>query len=152
MKIQRITNPVDFCRLIDDMGVLFEKEDLHSGHRLIKHDPETIKASFGHVQILNWDLFVWAHESNGKFDSCIMFLNDKNAKFNERIFSEFLWLSKNPKVGYSLFKTAVQFARNHNFNYIVMSTVASHEKHEKIKSFYQKMGFLKDSENYISKL
>jgi hypothetical protein len=27
-----------------------------------------------------------------------------------------------------------------------------HPKHEKIKSFYEKLGFLKDSENYISKL
>jgi len=152
MKIQRITNPVDFCWLIDDMQILFEKEDSHSGHRLIKHDAETIKASFGHVQILNWDLFVWGNESDGKFDSCIIFFNEKSAKFNKKIFSEFLWLSKNPKAGYALFRTAVAFARKNNFDYVVMSTVVAHEKHEKIKSFYKKMGFLKDSETYISKL
>jgi len=152
MKIQRITNPTDFCRLIDDLSELFSEEDSHSGHTLLRHNAETIKASFGHAQLLNWDLFVWACENGGKFDSAIMFFNEKSPKFGARIFSEFLWLSKNPKAGYKLFSAAVKFARQNKFDYISMSTVTSHPKHEKIKSFYQKMGFLKDSETYISKL
>jgi hypothetical protein len=152
MSIQRITNPVDFCCLIDDLGGLFSIEDISSGHQLLKHNAETIKASFGHAQLLNWDLFVWGNKNNNHYDSCIMFYNDKSAKFGSRIFSEFLWLSKNPKVGYKLFKTAVDFARKQNFEFISMSTVVKHPKHEKIKSFYEKMGFLKDSETYISKL
>lgn len=152
MNIQRITNPDDFCRMIDDLEVLFSQEDITSGHQLLKHNAETIKASFGHTQLLNWDLFVWGHEDNHHYDSCIIFYNDKNAKFGKRIFSEFLWLSKNPKVGYKLFKTAVEFARKQKFEFISMSTVVKHPKHSKTKSFYEKMGFLKDSETYISKL
>ncbi len=152
MKIQRITNPVDFCRLIDDLSELFSEEDSHSGHVLLRHNAQSIKASFGHAQLLKGDLFVWAHEQDYKFDAAIMFFNEKSPKFGTRIFSEFLWLSKNPKIGYKLFNTSVKFARENKFDYISMSTVVSHPKHEKIKSFYEKMGFLKDSEIYISKL
>jgi hypothetical protein len=152
MSIHRITNPKEFNQLIDDMNCLFSFENGNSGHQLLQHNPDVIKASFGHVQILNWDLFVWGHKTGSRYDSCIMFFNDKNAKFGVAIFSEFLWLSKNPKVGYKLFKTACDFARSKKFEYISMSTVVNHPKHEKIKSFYSKMGFLKDSEIYISKL
>lgn len=152
MKIKRITNPDDFCRLIDDLDELFFDENSHSGHIFLKHNAQTIKSSFGHPSILTWDLFVWGHEQNGKFDSCIIFFNEKSVKFGTKIFSEFLWLSKNSKVGYSLFNTAVKFARKNKFDYITMSTVVSHPKHEKVKSFYETMGFLKDSETYISKL
>lgn len=152
MKIKRITNPAEFNRLADDMKELFLEEDSNSGHAFLQHDIEVIKSSFSHTSILNWDLFVWAHEENNKFDSCIVFFNEKSSKFGVKLFSEFMWLSKNPKVGYALFSTAVKFARKNKFEYIVMSTVVSHPKHEKIKSFYQKMGFIKDSETYISKL
>lgn len=138
--------------MIDDLDELFFEENSCSGHLFLKHNAQTIKSSFGQTPILNWDLFVWGHEENDKFDSCIIFFNDKSPKFGTRIFSEFLWLSKNPKVGYSLFNTAVKFARKNKFEYITMSTVVSHPKHEKVKSFYEKMGLLKDSETYISKL
>ncbi len=73
-------------------------------------------------------------------------------KFNCKLFCEYLWLSKNPKTGYRLFSEAVKFAREKEYKYILMSTVVQHPKHEKIKNFYRKMGFLKDSETYIAKL
>lgn len=152
MNIKRITNPTEFNQLIDDLDHLFHDENLHCGHKFLIHNADFIKKSFSHVSILAWDLFVWAHKNNEKFDSCIMFFNDKNAKFGENIFSEFLWLSKNPKTGYSLFRTAVNFARKNDFKLISMSTVVSHPKHEKVKNFYKKMGLLPDSITYIGKL
>lgn len=152
MSIKRITNPSDFNKAIDDLESLFSNENIDQGHQFLIHDKECIKRSFGHVGILNWDLFVWAHSSNGKFDAIIAFVNEKNPKFNTAIFSEFLWLSKNPKIGYALFKTATQFAREKGFELISMNTVCKNPSHNKIKRFYKNIGLLKDSETYIGKL
>lgn len=152
MSIKRITNPEEFGKVIDDLYSLFVDEDKHSGHRLLLHDPQMIKNCFGHTSILNWDFYCWANKTSDSYDAIICFINDKNPKFGEKIFSEFLWLSKNPKIGYKLFSTAMKFARENEFKIVAMSTVVQHPKHEKIKSFYNKMGFLKDSETYIAKL
>ena len=152
MSIKRITNPEEFGQVIDDLYALFKDEDKHSGHQLLRHDPQMIKKCFSHVSILTWDLFCWANKTNNSYDAIICFVNDKNPKFGEKIFSEFLWLSKNPKIGYKLFSTAMKFARENEFKIVAMSTAVQHPKNENIKSFYNKMGFLKDSEIYIAKL
>lgn len=152
MSIKRITNPDEFNQLIDDLDALFNFENEHQGHRILRHNAESIKTSFGHPSILAWDLFVWANKEGDKFDSCIMFMNEKNPKFGEKIFSEFLWLSKNQKTGYSLFREAVRFAKKNEFSFISMSTVTAHPKHEKVKSFYEKIGLLADTVTYIGKL
>lgn len=152
MSIKRITNPNDFNQAIDDLADLFSNENFEQGHQLLLHDKECIKRSFGNVSILSWDLFVWGHKSNGKFDAIIAFINDKNPKFNTRIFSEFLWLSKNKKAGFKLFKIAIDFARNKGFEFISMNTVCKNNSHEKLKNFYKHIGLLKDSETYIGKL
>ena len=150
--IKRITNPDEFKRVFDDIGVLFSEENIKAGHQLLIHDVESIKNSFSHTSILAWDFFVWANYNGGNYDAVICFINDKSSKFNQAIFTEYLWLSKNTNVGYKLLQTAVKFAREKEFKHIVMSTVTKHPKHEKLKSFYTKMGFLKDSETYIAKL
>lgn len=150
--IKRITNPDEFKILADDIMSLFEEENHNAGHELLKHDISSMKESFSHSSILTWDFFVWANHNGQNFDAVIAFVNDKNVKFNELLFTEYIWLSKNPKIGYQLFRTAIKFAKEKGFKYIVMSTVTKHPKHEKIKDFYKKMGFLKDSETYIAKL
>lgn len=150
--IKRITNPTEFEKLIDDMHELFKKENSTEGHALVSHNAETIKANLSHPSILAWDFFVWGNLKDGKFDAMIAFNKVRDAKFNEEIFHEFLWLSKNPTVGYKLFKTAVDTARKIGCKYITMSTVVNNPSHYKVKSFYEKMGFLKDSETYITKL
>ncbi len=152
MKIKRIVNPAEFGRLIDDLNSLFLKENGDAGHQLLLHNAETIKSSYGHPSILNWDVFTWGSETDGVFDAGIIFFNDKNAKFGTKIFTEFLWLSKNPRVGYKLFQTAMKFAKTQGFEYVSMSTVVKHPAHDRVKSFYEKMGFLKDSETYIAKI
>jgi len=152
MSIKRITNPEEFHQVIDNLYSLFKEEDIDSGHVGLNHCPESMKLNLGHTVILAWEVFVWANKTDDKFDAMIIFINDKNIKFGKKIFSEFLWLSKNSKVGYKLFQTAIKFARNNQFDTVSMSAVVKHPKYEKIKSFYNKMGFLKDSETYICKL
>jgi hypothetical protein len=152
MSIKRITNPEEFCQVIDDLHSLFHMENVNQGHFFLPASPESIKLAFGHTVILAWDFFVWASKTNGKFDAAIMFINDKNVKFGKKIFSEYAWVSKNPHAGYKLLQTAIKFARQMEFEIMMMGTMVNHPKHEKIKSFYNKMGFLKDSETYICKL
>lgn len=150
--IKRILNPEDFKSLILDMSILFEEEDASSGHVFLKHDKESIINSFGNKHILAWDMFVWANYNGSKYDAIIMFFNDKSAKFNQKIFSEYLWLSKNPKAGFKLFKEATKYARQNKYKYISMNTVMKHPKSSKVVKFYEKMGFIKDTETFITQL
>ena len=151
--IKRLRDPKEFERAIKDISRLFDYENNNEGHFFLKHDEDGIIKCFAHTQILNWDLMVWANEnSDGNYDALIAFLNEKNEKFGERIFSEYLWLSKNPKVGCRLFKIAVDEAKKRKFKYIKMGAAMAHPKHEKVIRFYKRMGFLKDSEVYIARL
>ena len=150
--IKRILDPQEFELLISDISNLFEFENENQGHYFLKHSKETITNCFGNKHILAWDMFVWANHNGENYDSIIMFFNDKNAKFNERIFSEYLWLSKNPKMGYKLFKEAMNFARQNKFKYVTMSRVMKHPHSHGVMSFYEKMGFIKDTETFITEL
>lgn len=150
--IKRILDPEDFKILINDISDAFDFENKENGHYFLIHDKQSIINNFGNKYILAWDVFVWANFNGKNYDSLIIFLNEKSIKFNESIFSEFLWLSKNPKLGYKLFKEAVNFAREKKFKYICMSRVYKHPKSEKVKNFYEKMNFIKDSEIFIAKL
>lgn len=151
-KIKRILNISEFHRALDDIIELIKEEDEFQLHNFLKHDAKSVKNNISHPSILAWDFFVWGHEENGKYDALIIFINDKNIKFGIPIFSEFAWISKNSKVGFKLLKEALSFAREKKFQYIIMSTVVRHPKHEKIKNFYNKLGFIKDTESYIAKL
>ena len=151
--IKRITNPLEFKKLLDDIFLLFEYENEEEGHFLVKHNKEYILNAFGDKNILAWDFFVWANlNEHNKFDAIIAFVNHKNEKFGEEIFTEYIWLSKNPKVGYKLFATAIKFAKEKEFKYIQMGRVMSHPKSDKVARFYERMGFVKASESYIAKL
>jgi hypothetical protein len=151
--IKRLLNPKEFEKAVRDIFALFDLENSEQGHYFLRHDKEGIIKSFAHTQILTWDLFVWGHQNQqGNYDALIAFANQKDEKFGERIFAEYIWLSKNPKVGYSLFKTAMTEARKKQFKYVTMGVTMSNPKHEKVSRFYKKIGFLKDSEAYIARL
>ena len=151
--IKRITNPDEFKKALDDIFDLFEYENENEGHQFLRHNKEHISNSFAHANILSWDFFVWANlNKHNKFDATIAFLNDKNEKFGEKIFSEYIWMSANPKVGYKLLATGLKFAKEKEFKYVTMGCAMAHPKAEKIARFYKKMGFVKDSEIYIAKL
>ena len=151
--IKRILDPEEFKALLDDIDTLFKEENKVNGHALVEHNKEYIFNAFGDKSILAWDFFVWGNLNDmGKFDAVIAFLNNKNEKFGEEIFAEYIWLSKNPRVGQKLLGTAMKFAREKEFKYVMMSCVEAHPKARKVARFYEKMGFIKDSETYIAKL
>jgi predicted GNAT family N-acyltransferase len=151
--IKRITNPTEFKKLLDNIFDLFEYENENEAHHFLRHNKEHISNSFANDRLLAWDFFVWGNlNKHNKFDAVIAFLNQKNEKFGEEIFSEYIWLSKNPNVGYRLLAKALKFAKEKEFKYINMNCVMRHPKAQKIRHFYEKMGFVKDSETYIAKL
>jgi len=150
--IKRILDPEEFKVLASDISKLFEWENEHEGHYFLKHDKDTIANSFANKYLLAWDMFVWANHNGENYDAVIMFFNDKSAKFNSKVFSEYLWLSKNPKVGYKLFKEAMNFARHNKYKHVTMSRVIKHPHSHRVKSFYEKMGFIKDTETFITEL
>ena len=151
--IKRITNPSEFKVVLDDIFDLFAYENENHGHVFLRHNKEYIFNALGDESLLVWDFFVWANlNENNKFDAIIAFVNHKNEKFAEEVFSEYIWLSKNPNVGYKLFATALKLAKEKEFKYIQMNRVMSHPKSDKVAAFYEKMGFIKDSETYIAKL
>ena len=151
--IKRITNPLEFEKAVGDIFELFDLENETMGHALLKHNKEYIINAFADKAILAWDFFVWANfVEDGKCDGMIAFVNHKNEKFGEEIFSEYIWLSKNSRSGGKLLGTAIKFARKKEFKYIIMNTAVKHPKSEKISRFYEKMGFLQDSISYIAKL
>jgi len=150
--IKRILNPEDFKQLIEDIDILFKFENQNQGHQLLEHNKETIINCFANKHILAWDMFVWANHNGTTYDAIIMFFNEKSAKFGKFIFSEYLWLSKNPKAGYKLLKIASEFARQKGFEYITMNRVMKHPNSHGVMNFYEKMGFVKDTETFIAKL
>ena len=151
--IKRLTDPEEFEKAVRDIFVLFDSENDSEGHYFLRHDKEGIIKCFAHTQILTWDLLVWGHQNpEGNYDALIAFANQKDEKFGERIFAEYIWLSKNPKVGFRLFTTALAEARKKEFKYVTMGVTMANPNHEKVSRFYEKMGFLKDSESYIARL
>jgi hypothetical protein len=148
--IKRILNPVEFCKVIDDISILFKEEN--NSNLFLKYNLESIKINFGNNKVLNWEFFVWASFNGEAYDGIICFLNDKNVFFGQQIFSQCLWLSKNKKIGYKLFSTAVKFAKEKDFKYIKCKTCIDNIQTEKVKSFYKKIGLIKESETYICEL
>ena len=151
--IKRILDPDEFKKLLDEIEILFDFENKNHGHRLVTHNKDHIFKAFGKTSILTWDFFVWGNlNSSNKFDAFIAFVNNKNEKFGKEMFVEYLWLSKNPKVGHKLLGVALKFAREKDFKYVLMNCVDAHPNSDKVARFYKKMGFLKDSETYIAEL
>lgn len=151
--IKRITDPRDFFYVIDDISDLFHDFDKNFGHQCgLEYNKDSIKNNFGITSLLVHNIFVWANERNGKYDSVCIFKRNRSVKFGEEVFEQFLWLSKNPKVGFKLFKKAVSFARENNFKYISTYNTERNPNSAKYKKFCENLGFLEDSTKFISKL
>lgn len=151
--IKRVTNPKEAEVLSKDIADIFSSyEESEIGHYYLDHNVDSILSVFNNKQSLFWNCFVWANEENSKFDSVIIFMRDNNPKFGIEIFTEYLWLSKNPKVGFKLLKTATDFARSNGFEYISMSHTEKNPQRDKLSRLYNKLGFKKDCTSYIGKL
>jgi len=151
--IKRITNKNEFSKVLDDIFDLFAYEDEHEAHHFLRHNKEYIFNAFGEDSTLVWNFYVWANlNDSNKYDSIIAFVKNRNEKFGEEIFLEYIWLSKNPKMGYKLLARALKLAKEQKFKYIMMNRVMKHPNSSKVAKFYEKMGFVKDTETYIAKI
>ena len=151
--IKRITNTKDLHRLFNDLHDHFESFDVNYGHQCdLLFNKESIINNFDNNILLLNDVFIWANVKNHKYDAVCVFVRDRNVKFGKEIFSQFLWLSKNQKVSFKLLKKAVDHAREKNFKYISMYNTVKNPNSKKFKKFCEKLGFLEDSVNFISKI
>tara|TARA_R100001086_G_C11683554_1_gene216469 strand:- start:62 stop:520 length:459 start_codon:yes stop_codon:yes gene_type:complete len=151
--IKRITSKEEFSKVLDDIFDLFDYENENQAHHFIKYNKEYIFNAFGDDKILAWNFFVWANKNDaGEFDAIIAFINNRSEKYGEEMFFEYIWLSKKSTMGYKLLATALKFAKEKKFKYVTMNRVMKHPKSHKVARFYEKMGFVKDSETYIAKI
>tara|TARA_R100001460_G_scaffold73068_1_gene113940 strand:+ start:385 stop:843 length:459 start_codon:yes stop_codon:yes gene_type:complete len=151
--IKRITNKSDFKKVLDDLLDLFDFENENEAHHFLRYNKEYIYNAFSDEALLTWNFFLWANINvDNKFDAMIAFVNNRSEKYGEEIFSEYIWLSKQSSMGYKLLATALKFAKEKEFKYVTMNRVMKHPKSDKVARFYEKMGFVKDTETYIAKI
>ena len=152
--IKRIISRQHFNKAVDDITEYLQlKEESNNYYHLLPNNVDTLKKAFGHDKMLTYNVFVWANlNDQQKYDAGIIFLKDTSPKHGVEVFSEYIWLSANPKVGYKLFATAIKFARNNGFENISMGISEKSPKKDKVKSLYKRLGFIKVSESYIAKL
>jgi len=152
--IKRIINEEQFIQAADDISdYLNLKGEDNTYHYLLPNGVESMKQAFAHDKMLAFNVFAWANfNSEGKYDAAIMFLKDKGPRHGLEIFSEYVWLSANPRAGYKLLATAIKYARDKGFSHIQMGCSEKSPNKNKVKSLYRRLGFIKDSESYIAKL
>jgi len=152
--IKRIINTKQFVKAVDDISNYLDlNEESNNYYHLLPNSPDTLKKAFGHDRMLAFNVFVWANlNEQDKYDAGIIFLREKSPKHGVDVFSEYIWLSANPKVGYKLFATAIKFARDSGFENICMGISEKSPKRDKVKKLYKRLGFIKASESYVAKL
>ena len=150
---KKIISPEEMEKVAKDIYSLHEIDNEKYGHALdLKHDAELICKSLSHESLLIWNIHVWVHFNGEKYDSIFIGIIRKSEKFNKKMMDEYLWLSKNPKTGIKLYKIACEFAKSQKCEFISMNVVENHPLSDKVKSFYKKMNYVKDSESYIKKI
>ena len=150
---KKIISIEEWKSVANDIANLFEEDNKRFGHAHdLKHDSDLIIKSLSHESLLIWNIHVWAHFNGEKWDAIFIGIIRKSEKFNKKVMDEYLWLSKNPRAGFKLYKLAEKYAREQNCEYISMNVVENHPLSDKIKSFYKKIDFKKDVETYMKKL
>ena len=152
--IERITNPEKFKKATNDIFDRLKVDaEENPYHQLIPNDRESFIKSFAHKGLLVNNVFAWANlNSSSEYDAGIVFSRNVDPRLGKTFFTEITWLSDNPKVGFKLLMTALNFARSQDFEYVSMGASVKSPAYENVKKFYKKMGFLLDSESYIAKL
>jgi hypothetical protein len=152
MSIKKIINPEEFSHVWNDLEIYFREENKTYGHRYLPISKQSVVDSWGHAALLNNTMHVWADIEEEKARGVIMFLEHMHPTFGKKIFTEYFWLSNNPKKSFSLFKIALSFAKKRGIKYAAVSCVENYPTSERLKKIYQKMGFHKDTETFIKKL
>ena len=150
--IKKILTEEECSLFAKDIVDLYIKDGNKYTHFDIDYDFETLRKSCNHSSLLNWNLHTWGHFNGEKWDGCFVGSSRISEKTSKKIFEEYLWFSKNPKIGFKLFQTALDFAKNTNCNVFVSNLMSASEKAEKLRRFYSKLGMKKDVESYFLKL
>jgi hypothetical protein len=151
--IKKIITVEELKSLTQDLEEFFKDDNEKFTHAAgLKHDVSLMLSSFSHESLLTWNAHVWGHFNGEKWDGIFVGIIRKSEKFNKKIMDEYLWLSKNKNCGIQLFKTAYDYAKNKDCEFISMNVIENHPLSEKIKKFYKLIGFEKDSESYIKKI
>lgn len=149
--IKKIINPEELKQVLKDLKDLFKNEDnVHAFN--LEHNLDLITKSLSHESLLLWNIHVWSHFNGEQWDGIFIGIIRKSEKFNKKIMDEYLWLSKKSNSGVSLFNTALKYAKNSNCEFVSMNVTEKHPLSSKVKNFYKKNGFEKDSETYIKKI
>lgn len=155
MPIKKIIDAQEFKRVCKELGHLFEEDNKKYGHRYLPVSPISIADSWGNPALLRNTMHVWVHY-NDEFlqqpDAMVMFWENINTTFGQKIFTEYCWISKNPKKSFTLLKTALNYARKRKLKYVTISCLINHPNSNKLQKIYEKFGFIKDSITYIKKL
>jgi hypothetical protein len=152
MPIKKITNPEEFSKIWKDLDKIFSQENERYGHAFSKISAQSIINSWAHPSLLANTMHTWASINNGEADGLIMCLESMNTVLGEKVFNEFFWISKNPRISFKLLRQAEKFAKNKKIRLMSVSCVENYPTSSKLKKVYQKLGFVKDSETYIKKL
>lgn len=150
--IKKIVTVSEWEAVMKDISELFKEDNNQYGHAFdLKHDSELITKCLSHESLLLWNMHVWAHFNGKMWDGVFIGCIRKSEKFNKKMMDEYLWLSKNSAKGIKLFKIAEKYAKDQKCEFIHMNVVENHPKSVKLKNFYKKIGFQKDTESYIKK-
>ncbi len=143
-EIIKITNPADYLKLLDNLDSLWKFENENLGH-VFPIDKKSL-AQIANAQLLTWEYHVW---SNRDLDSIIMFQSGWNILHGKTMFHEIIWLSKSG-CGMKLLKAALDFAKNKEYDVIVMGSLEKMPR--KLNKLYKKLKLQKDGELWIGKL
>lgn len=151
--IKKIISVPEWQALMKDISFVFKEDNQKYTHAFgLKHDTDLMTKSLSHESLLIWNMHVWGHFNGEKWDGIFIGSIRKSEKFNKKMMDEYLWLSKDSGQGIKLFNIAKKYAKSQGCEYIHMNVLENHEKAEKLKSFYKKMGFQKDTESFIAKI
>ena len=81
-----------------------------------------------------------------------MFQGVDNHVTGEKQWQEYFWISSNPKVSFQLLNRAKKFGKSLGYKKIIMFRVINYPTSDKLCKVYEKMGFKKDSEMFVSNL
>lgn len=149
--IKKIISIKELENVFADLKELIGNDNF--GHALdLNIDSDLLLSCLSHESLLIWNYHVWSHFNGEKWDGIFIGTIRKSEKYNVKVMDEYLWMSYNLNSGINLYSNAYAYAKQQNCEYISLSLVDSHPKSNKLRSFYKKMGFEKDTEIFIKKI
>jgi hypothetical protein len=151
--IKKIVSVEELKQLGSDLSEISKEHDEKFAHVLdLKHDIELMVKSFSHESLLIWNIHIWGHFNGEKWDGIFIGTVRKSERFNKKFMDEYLWFCKNSNSGIKLYITAYKYAKSQGCEYMSMNLMENNPNSYKLKSFYTKLGYQKDTETWIKKI